>query len=286
MSLYDAGPQNTVDAYVDDDGRHYVRHYFVDFDNAFGSAASSGQDLASDGEYAPEVGRTFASLLSFGLYRRPFQSRRAEYDLMVRDYPAIGYFPADSFDPDAFRTNIKNPAFVRMTDRDAYWGAKVVTSFSGEQIAALVAAGGLFEPDASFAERALRVRRDIIGRRYLRPMAAVEAPAMSADGAAVCFTDLAIARGYATPAEARYAVSIGDGTNRVLARREQPAAGARTCLPVGAGGGTGYRVIEVRTRLAGGPGFPAVAHGKAARIHLRWRPDEQRFVVVGLDREE
>jgi hypothetical protein len=286
LSLFDGGPSNTVDTYVEDQGRHYVRHYFVDFDNAFGSTASGPQGLTNDGEYAPEVGRTFAALLSFGLYRRPFQTRRDEYERMMRDYPAIGYFPAETFDPDAFRTNRKNPAFIRMTDRDAYWGAKVVTSFSNEQIAALVATGGLYEPDASFAERALRVRRDIIGRRYLRPMAAVEAPAMSDDGAAVCFTDLAIARGYAAAAEARYAVTVGDGARRVLARLEQPAAGPRTCLRVGAGGGTDYRIVEIRTRLAGGGGVPAVTHGKAARIHLLYRPDERRFVVVGLDREE
>jgi len=286
LSLFDAGPANTIDSYVQEDGRHYVRHYFVDFDNAFGSSANGPQGLTHDGEYAPEVGRTFASLLSFGLYQRPFQRRRDEYELMQRDYPAVGYFPADSYNPDDFRTNRKNPAFVRMTDRDAYWGAKVVTSFSNEQIAALVAAAGLFEPDASFATRALRVRRDILGRRYLRPMAGVEAPTMADDGAAVCFTDLAIARGYVAPAEARYAVATGDGTGRVLSRFERAPAGARTCLPLGPDDGTGYRIVEVRTRLAGGASGPPEAHGKAARIHLRWRPAERRFVVVGLDREE
>ena len=69
-----------------------------------------------------------------------------------------------------------------MTERDAYWGAKIVTSFTDAQIAALIAAARLGEPDATYATHALEVRRDIIGRRYLRAMAAVEAPEVSVDG--------------------------------------------------------------------------------------------------------
>jgi hypothetical protein len=286
LGVLDAGSVNTLDSYVTEDGRRFVRHHFIDFGGALGSSTGTPQGLNHDGESSPEVGRTLASLFSFGLYQRPFQEHRAEYELMVRDYPAVGYFPAESFDPDAYRTNRKNPAFVRMTDRDAYWGAKLVTSFSDAQIAALVATGRMGEPDTSYLEHALRVRRDSIGRRYLRAMTAVEAPETTADGDYVCFRDIAITRGYARTAEASYDVEVSDGRGAVLARFAQPSQGTETCLPLPGGvPGTGYRIVQVRTKLGEG-GARGRGASKAARIHLRWRADEGRFVAVGLERDE
>jgi hypothetical protein len=286
LGVLDAGSVNTLDSYVSEDGRRFVRHHFIDFGGALGSSTGTPQGLNHDGESSPEVGRTLASLFSFGLYQRPFQGHRAEYDLLVRDYPAVGYFPAESFDPDAYRTNRKNPAFVRMTDRDAYWGAKLVTSFSDAQIAALVGTGRMGEPDTSYLEHALRVRRDIIGRRYLRAMTAVEAPETTTDGDYVCFRDIAITHGYARAAEARYDVEVSDGRGTVLARFTQPSQGTETCLPLPARApSTGYRIVQVRTRLGDG-GTAGRETIKAARIHLRWRADEGRFVAVGLERDE
>jgi hypothetical protein len=289
LSVVDPGPANTLDSYDGPPGRRVVHHYLIDFGCAFGSSTTAAQGLHEDGEYAPEIGRTLASLFSLGLYRRPFQKHRAEYDLMIRDYPAVGYLPAESFDPDDFRINRKNPAFMHMTDRDAYWGAKLVTSFSDGQIASLVATGQMGEPDTSFLEHALRVRRDIIGRRYLRAMAAVERPETTSDGDYVCFHDLAVARGYARPDQVRYDFEVGDGAGRTLARFAQPSQGEESCLPLPGGApGSGYRIVTVRTRFLDGEGagLRKRAVSKAARIHLRWRAAEGRFVVVGLERDE
>jgi hypothetical protein len=292
LSVLDSGVVNTLDTVVADSGRRFVRHSFIDFGCAFGSATRNVQGLHQDGEYSIEVGRTLAALLSLGIYQRPFQGQRRDYRLMVSNFSAVGYFPAEGFNPDAYRQQWKNPAFMRMTDRDAYWGAKLVTSFTDAQIAEVVAAARLREPDASYLRRALAVRRDILGRRYLRPMAAIEAPAVSPDGASVCFDDLAMARGAVAPAEASYQVDVRDvspagqplGTVKSFV---QAATGPRACVPfLAAGSGSGYRVVELRTRLAGGGAGVTGGLTKAARVHLRWRPAESRFVVVGLERDE
>ena len=90
-----------------------------------------------------------------------------------------------------------------MTDRDAYWGAKLVTSFSDAQIAAIVAEAHLPVAEAAYLTRALRV-----AARHHRPALparrdGVEAPHVAGDGRQrVCFDDLAIARGYADAARA------------------------------------------------------------------------------------
>jgi hypothetical protein len=269
---------NTLDTYVEKDGRHFVRHYIFDFGATLGSATDETQAPQDGGMHLIEVGRTLGAIAALGFYQRPMQKHRDEWEALTSRYPSAGYYAAESFDPDAYRPNRKLPGHVRMTDRDAYWGAKLVTSFSDAQIAAIVATARYPEADAAYIAHALRVRRDIIGRRYLRRVAAVENPALSPDGTTVCFDDLAIARGYASPGEVRYHAEISDGLGRVLGVAEAPATGPRACLPVGGPGpGSGYRVVRVSTQLP---------KSKTASIHLRWRESEGRFAVVGLDREE
>ena len=287
LSVLDPSSINTIDSYVEEGGRHFVRHYFFDFGCAFGSATNYAQGVQQDGEYLVEVGRTLAALFSFGLYRRPFQDQRDEWQRLMTEHPALGYFPAESFDPDTFRTNRKLPSHMRLTERDKYWGAKLVTAFSDEQIATLVSTARLPEADARYIDRGLRVRRDIIGRRYLRAVAAVENPSMAPDGARVCFEDLAIARGYAQAAEVRYEVEVDDGLGNRIASFEQEAAGPAACVPIGGTErGSGYRVVSIRARFVGAAGHEGVHVGKATRVHLRWRDGIGRFVVVGLERDE
>jgi len=289
LSVLDPSSINTIDSYREEGGRHIVRHYFFDFGCAFGSATSYPQGVQQDGEYSVEVGRTLASLLTLGAYRRPFQDRREEWTRLSAEHPALGYFPAETFDPDAFRTNQRIPSHMRMTERDAYWGAKLVTAFSDEQIAAVVATARLPEADGAYIDHALRVRRDIIGRRYLRAVAAVENASVSPDGTRICFQDLAIARGYAQAAEVRYRVEVSDGRGTRLATYEEDASGLASCLPIGPGidgTGTGYRIVEIRAHLIGAAGHDGLHVTKAARVHLRWRESVGRYVLVGIERDE
>jgi hypothetical protein len=289
LSILDPSSINTIDSYVEANGHRFVRHHFFDFGCSFGSATDYVEGLQEDGEYVVEVGRTLASIFTLGLYRRPFQddAHRQEWIRLRAEHPALGAFPADSFDPDTFRTNLKVPTFMRMTARDAYWGATLVTSFTDEQIAAIVGTARLDRADAEYLEGALRVRRDIIGRRYLRAVTAVEEPQVSADGTALCFEDRAIASRHASPTEIVYQLRISDGEGRPLATFERDPQGPRTCVPIGGEApGTGYRIIAVTARVAGGAGRRGVSLAKTARVHLRWRAGAGRFAVVGLERDE
>src|SRR5262245_42893089 len=67
-------------------------------------------------------------------------------------YPSIGYIEGATFEPMDWRSNSPNPAFENMTKRDGYWAAKIVASFTNEQIEAAVRAGQYSDPEA---ERAL-----------------------------------------------------------------------------------------------------------------------------------
>ena len=286
IALLDPSSINTMDSVVVVDGRHYVRHFHFDFGCSLGSATTRPASPGQLGEYAVEVGRSLRALFSLGLYHRHFEDERPQWRQLVTEHPSIGYLPAEAFEPDQFRTNRRLPTHMRMTDSDAYWGAKVLTAFTDAQIEAVVATADLPAADAAYATHALEVRRDILGRRYLRAMAAVEEPAPSPDGAQVCFQDLSIARGYAQAAEARYHVEVSDGRGAQHARasssRQDRGRACRSAAPVG----TGYRIVAVSTSLAGGAGSAKTHVTKTSRIHLRWRETERRFVVVGLERDE
>jgi hypothetical protein len=282
----DPGSINSLDAYVSEDGRRFVRHYVIDFGATLGSFSTRPRGVHEGAEHILEVGRTLGSLASFGLYRRPFEEARSEWEAAVAERPSVGWFPGEGFDPEEYRPRTKVPAHMRRTDRDLYWGAKVVTSFSDAQLAAVVATARLGAADAAHVQQALRARRDVIGRLYLRRQTAVESPDVSPDGAAVCFDDLAIARGYAASGAVRYEVEVLDGQGRRLTQGQRAATGARTCVAAGTTArGDGYRVVRVTAVHDGGAGRQA-QRSKPARVHLRWRETAGRFVVVGLERDE
>ena len=278
LAIYDASAINTLDSYVEEDGRHFVRHYLIDFGAGLGSGTTDVKGPQDGGQYLVEFGRTLASMFSLGLYRRPYQAQRDAWNRAVADHPSVGWFPAEDFDVEAFRTGRKVPAYRRMTDRDAYWGAKLVTSFTDAQLAAVAEAARLEPGEAAYLARALGVRRDIIGRRYLTAVTAVEQPAVVADGGdvRVCFDDLAVARGYLDAGKVRYRVRISDERGRLIADAMAAAQGARSCVAAAAVV-RGYRVVAINAEIAAGGGW---RQAKTSRVHVSGGR------IVGLERDE
>ncbi len=277
LNVADLGTINTLDTYVTDGRRRFVRHYFIDFGESLGSASTQPKDLPVGREYSVDLVRGARALVSIGLYRRAWQDDRSAYLRDVIRYPEVGYVPAEDWDPREYHTYGPLPPHFWMTDRDAYWGAKVVTSFTDDQIQAAVQAGHYSPPAAAQLARVLAIRRDQIARRYLVPMTAVEDPVVEPDAQTLCFHDLAIARGYLRR-DATYRIDVRDDGVRVL-RAVVPASRERTCMRLPAVQGRPYRTVTVRTRFAN-------RTAKAARVHLAWRGSENRYVVVGLERDE
>jgi hypothetical protein len=166
-----------------------------------------------------------------------------------------------------------------MTARDAYWGAKLVTSFTDLQIEALVDAAGYRGASARELSYALRVRRDRIGERYLVALTAVERPRVSEDGRSLCFEDLALARGFLPAGQVAHRLTVRDAQGAIRHQVEVPAAGEETCLPLGdAAAGASYQIASVETVVGGW-------QAAAARVHLR-RQAAGRLAVIGLERDE
>ncbi len=152
---------NSFDSYITEDGKSYIRHYLIDFGTTFGSAARgpSAGKIGHENSIDPHMllTRTFA----LGLYYPDYD----KYDDVK--YNSIGLFGSELFDPGHYKPLIPNPAFENKTNRDCYWGARLVMSFTDHQLEEIVKEGQYSDPAAeAYLLKVLKERRDKIGRYW------------------------------------------------------------------------------------------------------------------------
>jgi hypothetical protein len=153
---------NGLDLVHYDGERWVMTHYLIDFGSTLGSDNEVPKYPNQGHSYVLDVGQTIGQILTLGLAPTPWAARTT-----VR-YPSVGYFTSEGFDPRRWKPMYMNRAFERMTDEDARWAARIVGSFTDEQLRAAVDAGQLPEPGAAEAlTRVLIERRDAVLRAWL-----------------------------------------------------------------------------------------------------------------------
>jgi hypothetical protein len=183
---------NTMDAYV---SSGHIRHYLIDFAASLGSGTIRPHEPREGTEYNFDFWPTMGRMFTLGFYQQGWEGR--EYEVI---HPSIGWMQVEDFEPGSWKANWPNGAFRNMTVRDAYWGAKLVGSFTDEQIRAAVDAGRLpSEFAADTLARILMHRRDrIIEHWYSRvsPVERVEVERATSGGGprafVLAFDDLGI----------------------------------------------------------------------------------------------
>ena len=164
----DTRAQNTLDSWVKVNGRGLVRHHLIDFGSAFGSAGYDVQPPSLGFQYWLDLDEVKRNALSFGL-RTPAY-RRVDWP-SLREHGAVGRWEAKSYEPAAWRSDYPNPAFVRMTDRDGFWAAKILMRFTPEELGAIVETGEFSDPShADYFLDVLVERQRKTAREYLNRM--------------------------------------------------------------------------------------------------------------------
>lgn len=286
----DTKAANALDMY--DPKERYLTHYLIDFSSTLGADNADPQLTRFGNEYFLDFGAIGRSMIEAGFYVKPWEVP------VKMEYPAVGYFESEHFDPERWRPTYPNPAFLRETPRDAYWGGKIVTSFTDEDIDTIVHTGGFTDPRAErYVADVLKARRDTIGRYYFNLVNPLDRFALTDSAAgeqALVFENLALSHGYAPAKTAayryvvrRYVVHGYDpevapariiNTSRislsrtlVQALRSQRDSAAKD-QPVA--------MIEIQTSYDDG------AHwSKRVTAYLRFDPEAERFRLIGLDRE-
>jgi len=195
---------NTLDTYVEEDGRKFLKHYLIDFGDSLGSLSIRPKNARDGQHYLFDPLEIMKTTFTFGLNRRGNNSTEIQY-------PSIGYIEGSTFEPMRWRSNSPNPAFDNMTKRDGYWAAKIVSSFTNDQIEAAVRAGQYSDPDAErMLVQILQQRRDRIAEYWFRQVAPLDRFRFTSNG--LTFDDLAIENNLDNAAYTKYEVLV-DGLN-------------------------------------------------------------------------
>ena len=158
----DGSARNTLDMWVTEGGRSFVRHHLIDFSGCLGSASIDRQSYSNGLEHLFDFGTTAYSLVTLGLV--PF-----EWEKTVDPHlTAVGFFESSVFDPGDWKPFLANPAWDVRTARDVRWGARIVAAFTDEHIRAAVVLGRYSNPGAEdYIVRTLIERRDKLVRELL-----------------------------------------------------------------------------------------------------------------------
>ncbi len=151
----DVRAPNSLDMWVEEGGRAFVRHYLIDFGSTLGSAALTARAYPTGTEYFVDWNTMAGSLATLGLRRFPWEGA------VDPRLPSVGYIESANFDPASWRPDYPNPAFDERTMRDVRWGARIVGAFTDAHIRAAVERARFSDPRATeYLTHVLIERRD------------------------------------------------------------------------------------------------------------------------------
>lgn len=237
----DFNPQNTLDMYVTEGGRSFLRHHLIDFGETMGAHALEHPWVSSS--YFFDETFVFPSLFSFGFWVRPWENEPGP------PFEGVGRFFA-RFEPDAWKEAKPYSTFRDMTPADAFWAAKIILRFERPLLEAAVAQGKVADPRAAkYLVDTLDARRRAVGIAYLRDRTALDR--FRIEGDKVCATDLSVVHELAAMGKVERLVD-GDVV-------ETTAIGVdgTVCF---SGPKSDYEIYELRTRRAGETYLPVEVH--------------------------
>ncbi len=202
INHYDLKDHNTLDAFIETSpGKGYLKHHLLDFGSTFGSDGNGAKHPRKGYANWFDLRDILVTTLTLGIKRWGWEKSEPAR------YPSIGYFESEIFKPNKFDPIVPNPAFENLTDRDAFWGAKIVMGFRDEHIRALIASGEYSNPDAAeYLFETLRIRRDKIGRHWFSKVNPLDKFDLSLndDTLVIKFADLSFVYGLADNASTTY----------------------------------------------------------------------------------
>ncbi len=165
----DVKEDNTLDGYVEVDGKKFLRHYLIDFGEALGGHAAEKGRYEDGYENYLDWSDQSKATLSLGLWVRDWEHLRETR------WPSIGAFTWKHFYPRKWKEAYPYFPFAELDDSDAYWAAKLILRFDRKMLRAIVEEGQLSHPEAEdYLIDALYRRREIVGRAYVQTLTALD----------------------------------------------------------------------------------------------------------------
>jgi hypothetical protein len=263
INNWDTEDHQFLDMFVEGrDSLGHVSHYILDAGSSFGASAIGPKQAWEGYENTLDLAWIARRFFTLGFVEEPW--RRARHGSGIA---SIGDYESEVYEPQDFRQLVQQPAFREMTDRDGYWGAKIVASFSDAQIAAAVEAAHYEDPRATeYLVRNLIARRDKIARHWFDRVAPLDFFSV-ADGT-LRFHDLAVDIGLV--GARTYDVQIESGVGSTLSDQQFRLSGAELAL-----GQLRSDASHVSLRVS-------VAGSRAAPAHVELTRKVSRWIVAGV----
>lgn len=286
LNHFDSREQNSMDTWMSidpknpDGGPGYIRHWYIDLGDCFGSQWAEDQISRRLGfSYYLDLQHVGEDFITFGAVERPWERARKQ--------GTFGYFSTRDFEPDDWHGGYPNPAFDRMSERDAAWATRKIARFRDEHVAAAVKVGNYTLPeDNDYLIKTLITRRDIILKRYFKNLSPIGELAMSPEGE-LCGTDLARYSHVFDDGAFTYAAKVFTGprfapSGSATVRAEKDGGLCVTIPHRAADGGvpegdaTRYVVVDIANGQAPG----------VLRAHLYDLGPKKGFAFVGVERPD
>lgn len=204
---------NTLDMAVTENGKTVLKHYLTDFTNSLGAATDGPKDPMFGYEYMVDYGESLKAILGLGFWEKPWQKKWRLAGQKIRS-PAVGYFSNDLFDPAKYKCLLPYEAFRLILPADGFWAAKILMSFSDEDIRAMVKAGKYSRPeDEDYIVKTLSERRDIIAKYWFSRVSPLDQFVFSGD--TLSFKDLAVDYGFVPREGTVYRVEVTSGNEKI-----------------------------------------------------------------------
>jgi hypothetical protein len=153
-------------------------------------------------EYAFDVPAIFGRAFGVGVYQSPWE--RIDRPAGLEE---VGFLESKEFEPSKWKPLNPNATFANLTDRDGYWAAKIISSYTHEQLEAAVATGQYRNPEAArFVVKMLEERRDKIARHWFDRVTPLDF--FTVDGGTVRFHDLGAERAIYPGTTPRYRARV------------------------------------------------------------------------------
>jgi len=288
LNHFDAREQNSLTMWhEDDDGHTWVKHFYLDFGDCFGSRwADDAMTRRFGFSYYFHFAHVFADWLSLGLVSRPWHT------VEVNDVaPLFNYFDVEHFEPERWRSGYRNPAFRRMQDDDGAWMARILAMLTEDHLRVMIGEARMSNPVESEELFAiLWGRRERVLDHYLRVRSPLAHPTI--DGDTLCFTDLGALNGIWSPDTVRYRASMIAGADAATVWERDvnhpERQGPRVCLPLTTDDGAGlagdgatdldrYGIVAIETVDEAGP-------NPLPPILLHVVDHDEHWQLVGVER--
>ena len=213
LNHHDAREQNSLDMWASENGRNFIRHYYIDFGDCLGGRwANDLMSKRTGHSYFIDYKHMFVDLVTLGIYPRPWYRAKLNSEAEI-----FGYYSTQDFVAVDWHTDYQNPAYERMTFRDAMWMVRIISRFTDDHIRQIVKTGKISNKQSErYLLRTLIARRDLILKQYLTKHAPLDrfrlvrrTPGQLDQS--LCFEDLATKHGIVDPRNVLYKMRFYGG---------------------------------------------------------------------------